>query len=38
MIGQAKIIFFSIGDDASAWQIWRWPTSLRWNRLFTAIR
>ncbi|WP_426442210.1 signal peptidase I [Bradyrhizobium genosp. P] len=38
LIGQAKIIFFSIGDDASAWQVWRWPSSLRWSRLFTIIR
>jgi len=38
LIGQAKIIFFSIGDGGSAWQVWRWPSSVRWNRLFTIIR
>lgn len=38
LIGQAKVIFFSIGNDAPAWQVWRWPTSVRWNRLFTGIR
>jgi len=37
LIGRAEIIFFSIGDDASAWQIWRWPTSVRWSRLFHRI-
>ncbi|GIQ72654.1 signal peptidase I [Bradyrhizobium sp. RD5-C2] len=37
LIGQAKVIFFSIGNDAPAWQVWRWPTSVRWNRLFTGI-
>jgi signal peptidase I len=38
LIGQAKIIFFSIGDGGQAWQLWRWPTSLRWSRLFTIVR
>ena len=38
LIGQAKMIFFSIGDEASAWQVWRWPSSLRSGRLFTMIR
>jgi signal peptidase I len=38
LIGQAKIIFFSIGDGAQAWQVWRWPSSLRWRRLFTIVR
>ena len=37
LIGQAKVIFFSIGDEAPAWQVWRWPSSVRWNRLFTGI-
>ncbi|GKQ55618.1 signal peptidase I [Bradyrhizobium sp. Ce-3] len=37
VIGQAKMIFFSIGNDAPAWQVWRWPSSVRWNRLFTGI-
>ena len=38
VIGHAEMIFFSIGDDASPWQVWRWPSALRWNRLFTIIR
>ncbi|WP_338821605.1 signal peptidase I [Bradyrhizobium septentrionale] len=38
LIRQAKMIFFSIGDEAPAWQVWRWPASLRWNRLFMIIR
>ena len=37
LIGQAKVIFFSIGNDAPAWQVWHWPSSVRWNRLFTGI-
>jgi signal peptidase I len=37
-VGRAEIIFFSIGNGASAWQIWRWPVDIRWNRLFTWVR
>jgi signal peptidase I len=38
ILGRAEIIFFSIGDGASAWQLWRWPWSLRWRRLLTVVR
>ena len=38
LIGRAQIIFFSIGDGGQAWQVWRWPSSLRWSRLFTPVR
>jgi signal peptidase I len=38
IIGRAQIIFFSIKDGTHAWEIWRWPWDLRWNRLFTLVR
>jgi signal peptidase I len=38
IIGRAQIIFFSVGDHAQAWQVWRWPLSLRWSRLLTTVR
>jgi signal peptidase I len=38
LVGRAEIIFFSIGDGARAWQIWRWPWAVRWNRLLTIVR
>jgi len=37
-IGRAQIIFFSIHEGEHAWMIWRWPWSVRWNRLFTIVR
>jgi signal peptidase I len=37
LIGRAQIIFFSIEEGQSAWQIWTWPWSLRWNRLLGWI-
>jgi len=36
LIGRAEIIFFSV-DDAPAWQFWRWPWTVRWNRLLQRI-
>lgn len=38
IVGRAEIIYFSIGDGAAAWQVWRWPTALRLNRFFSIIR
>jgi signal peptidase I len=38
IIGKAQIIFFSIKDGAHAWEVWRWPWTVRWNRLFTIVR
>ncbi len=26
LVGKAQIIFFSIDDDSSFWQFWKWPT------------
>jgi len=38
IVGRAEIIFFSVGDGEAAWKIWRWPVSVRWNRLFSIVR
>ena len=38
LIGKAQIIFFSIGDGMSAWEIWDWPWAVRWSRFFTLVR
>ena len=37
-VGRAQIIFFSILEGEHAWQVWRWPWSVRWGRLFTIVR
>lgn len=36
-VGRAEMIFFSIDERTPAWQIWRWPADVRWNRIFTTI-
>jgi signal peptidase I len=38
LVGRAEIIFFSIDEDASAWQVWQWPWTVRWSRIFDPIR
>ncbi|MGN6286990.1 MAG: signal peptidase I [Afipia sp.] len=38
LIGRAQMIFFSIAEGEQAWQIWRWPVSVRWNRIFSFVR
>jgi signal peptidase I len=38
IVGRAEIIYFSIGDGAAAWQLWRWPWALRLNRFFLVLR
>ncbi|WP_375670920.1 signal peptidase I [Bartonella sp. SD1336NMGDW] len=37
LIGRASVIFFSISNGSSAWQVWRWPFDVRWKRLFSFI-
>ena len=38
LIGRAQIIFFSVAEGERAWQVWRWPWSVRWNRIFKMVR
>ena len=38
IVGRAQIIFFSVHEGERAWEVWRWPFSVRWSRLFTIVR
>jgi signal peptidase I len=38
LVGRAQIIFFSIREGRYAWEIWTWPSSVRWERLFMLVR
>jgi signal peptidase I len=38
IIGRAQVIFFSIAEGEPVWQVWRWPTAVRWSRLLTLVR
>ncbi|MFT0892536.1 signal peptidase I [Pseudochelatococcus sp. G4_1912] len=35
-VGRAEVLFFSI-DGAPAWQFWKWPNAVRWDRLFSRV-
>ena len=36
-VGRAEIIFFSLDSKAVWWQIWKWPESIRFDRIFMTI-
>lgn len=38
LVGKAQVVFFSIKSGSSFWQVWRWPTSIRWGRLFQSVK
>ena len=37
LVGRAEVIFFSLDEGAHFWQFWKWPTAVRWGRLFKKI-
>jgi len=37
LVGRAEVIFFSIDDDAHFWEVWKWPTAIRWDRIFDSV-
>jgi signal peptidase I len=37
-IGRAQVIFFSVLEGEHAWEVWRWPWIVRWDRLLTIAR
>ena len=37
LIGRAEIIFFSTNGNARLWEVWNWPTAIRFRRLFNLI-
>jgi signal peptidase I len=37
-VGRANRIFFSISDGASPLEIWKWPSSMRLDRLLDAVK
>jgi signal peptidase I len=37
LVGRAEVLFFSIDESARSWELWKWPTAIRWNRLFNSV-
>ncbi|KAJ0339711.1 hypothetical protein COL154_014203 [Colletotrichum chrysophilum] len=38
LVGRANIIFFSIRGDVSPLEFWKWPTDLRFDRIFKSAQ
>ena len=38
LVGKAFVIFFSTDGSAHFWEFWKWPTAIRYNRIFTNIQ
>jgi signal peptidase I len=38
LIGRAQFLFFSTNGYADWWQVWRWPFTIRYDRLLHSIR
>ncbi len=38
LVGRANIIFFSVREGAHAYEVWRWPWTIRWDRLFHTVQ
>jgi signal peptidase I len=37
LVGRASVIFFSVGNDTSFREFWKWPSNMRWDRLFKGV-
>ncbi len=37
LVGKAQVIFLSLENETPAYQIWRWPSDMRWGRIFTGL-
>jgi signal peptidase I len=38
VVGRIAYVYFSIREGESVWKFWRWPWSVRWDRVFTRVR
>lgn len=37
LVGRAEVLFFSTDGSSGFFKIWRWPSAIRWERLFDKI-
>lgn len=37
-VGRAERLFFSLDDDTEAWELWKWPFAIRYDRLLKSIK
>ena len=37
LVGKAEVIFFSVEPGEQAWMFWKWPWTVRWDRIFNTL-
>ena len=37
LVGRAEFLFFSTNGKAQIWEVWKWPITIRYSRLFNGI-
>ena len=37
LVGRAEFLFFSTNGAARIWEVWKWPITIRYSRLFNGI-
>lgn len=37
VIGRAEVLFYSTDGSASWWEFWAWPSSIRYDRIFSSV-
>ncbi|GBQ95247.1 signal peptidase I [Acetobacter nitrogenifigens DSM 23921 = NBRC 105050] len=37
LVGRAQLVFFSVDMTHPWWQIWAWPSEIRWSRLLKGV-
>ncbi|MDA0366800.1 MAG: signal peptidase I [Proteobacteria bacterium] len=38
LVGRAEVMFFSTNGTGHFWEFWKWPTAIRWRRLFKTVQ
>ena len=37
LVGRASLIFFSVKEGDQIWEVWKWPETVRWDRIFRVL-
>jgi signal peptidase I len=37
LVGRAEFLFFSIDEGSSFWEFWKWPWTVRFDRIFEGV-
>jgi len=37
LVGRAEIVFFSMDETYRPWMVWKWPSAVRWDRIFDSL-